>query len=50
MFEELSKYGDIESLNVCDNLADHIVWFFVFCFDSCDRGLVLMFGGDDLLW
>eukprot|EP00897_Mesotaenium_endlicherianum_P008698 jgi/Mesen1/7857/ME000042S07299 len=25
LFEELSKYGQIESLNVCDNLADHMV-------------------------
>eukprot|EP00249_Psilotum_nudum_P019981 c27507_g1_i2 orf=338-1255(+) len=25
LFEELSKYGDLESLNVCDNLADHMV-------------------------
>ncbi|KDP42757.1 hypothetical protein JCGZ_23697 [Jatropha curcas] len=25
LFEELSKYGDIESLNICDNLADHMV-------------------------
>lgn len=25
LFEELSKCGDIESLNVCDNLADHMV-------------------------
>ncbi|KAI4322367.1 hypothetical protein L6164_022070 [Bauhinia variegata] len=25
LFEELSKYGDIESLNVCDNFADHMV-------------------------
>ncbi|KAK7261257.1 hypothetical protein RIF29_27565 [Crotalaria pallida] len=25
LFDELSKYGDIESLNVCDNLADHMV-------------------------
>ncbi|KAF3948004.1 hypothetical protein CMV_025943 [Castanea mollissima] len=25
LFEELTKYGDIESLNVCDNLADHMV-------------------------
>ncbi|KAF2321694.1 hypothetical protein GH714_001565 [Hevea brasiliensis] len=25
LFEELSKYGEIESLNVCDNLADHMV-------------------------
>ncbi|KAM1056367.1 hypothetical protein ACFX13_030525 [Malus domestica] len=25
LFLELSKYGDIESLNVCDNLADHMV-------------------------
>ncbi|KAI9109359.1 hypothetical protein K1719_019413 [Acacia pycnantha] len=24
-FEEISKYGDIESLNICDNLADHMV-------------------------
>lgn len=25
MFEELNKYGEIESLNVCDNLSDHMV-------------------------
>ncbi|KAJ0083861.1 hypothetical protein Patl1_30499 [Pistacia atlantica] len=25
LFEELSKYGDIDSLNVCDNVADHMV-------------------------
>lgn len=25
LFLELSKYGEIESLNVCDNLADHMV-------------------------
>ncbi|XP_027159473.1 splicing factor U2af small subunit B-like isoform X2 [Coffea eugenioides] len=25
LFEELSKYGVIESLNICDNLADHMV-------------------------
>lgn len=25
LFEELSKYGEIDSLNVCDNLADHMV-------------------------
>ncbi|MQL69990.1 hypothetical protein Taro_002304 [Colocasia esculenta] len=25
IFEELSKFGEIESLNVCDNLADHMV-------------------------
>ncbi|XP_058108597.1 splicing factor U2af small subunit B-like isoform X2 [Magnolia sinica] len=24
LFEELSKYGEIESLNICDNLADHM--------------------------
>ncbi|KAA3455498.1 Splicing factor U2af small subunit B [Gossypium australe] len=24
LFEELSKYGQIESLNICDNLADHM--------------------------
>ena len=27
LFEELSKYGVIESLNICDNLADHMVIF-----------------------
>ncbi|GER57103.1 splicing factor U2af small subunit A [Striga asiatica] len=25
LFEELNKYGEIESLNICDNLADHMV-------------------------
>ncbi|KAL8088302.1 hypothetical protein AgCh_038183 [Apium graveolens] len=25
LFEELSKYGEFESLNICDNLADHMV-------------------------
>ncbi|GER45395.1 splicing factor U2af 38 kDa subunit [Striga asiatica] len=25
LFRELSKYGDIQSLNICDNLADHMV-------------------------
>ncbi|CAN1860331.1 Splicing factor U2af small subunit A [Linum perenne] len=25
LFEELSKHGHIESLNICDNLADHMV-------------------------
>ncbi|PON56103.1 U2 auxiliary factor small subunit [Parasponia andersonii] len=25
LFEELSKHGQIESLNICDNLADHMV-------------------------
>ena len=25
IFEELAKHGDIENLNVCDNLADHMV-------------------------
>nr|XP_043612968.1 splicing factor U2af small subunit B-like [Erigeron canadensis] len=25
LFVELNKYGEIESLNVCDNLADHMV-------------------------
>ena len=36
LFEELSKYGEIESLNICDNLADHMVcslllytWFII---------------------
>ncbi|GFZ10595.1 U2 snRNP auxiliary factor small subunit [Actinidia rufa] len=25
IFEELYKFGEIESLNVCDNLADHMI-------------------------
>ncbi|KAF8395336.1 hypothetical protein HHK36_019281 [Tetracentron sinense] len=25
LFEELGKYGELESLNICDNLADHMV-------------------------
>uniref|UniRef100_A0A1J3GDU6 Splicing factor U2af small subunit A n=1 Tax=Noccaea caerulescens TaxID=107243 RepID=A0A1J3GDU6_NOCCA len=25
LFEELNKYGEIESLNVCDNISDHMV-------------------------
>ena len=25
VFEELDKFGEIENLNVCDNLADHMV-------------------------
>ncbi|CAA3014686.1 Splicing factor U2af small subunit B [Olea europaea subsp. europaea] len=25
LFEEMSKYGDLQSLNICDNLADHMV-------------------------
>ncbi|KAK9723599.1 hypothetical protein RND81_05G011000 [Saponaria officinalis] len=25
IFEELRKFGDIETLNVCDNLADHMI-------------------------
>ncbi|KAK4771088.1 hypothetical protein SAY87_031620 [Trapa incisa] len=25
IFEELSKFGEIESLNICDNLADHMI-------------------------
>lgn len=25
IFEEVAKYGEIEHLNVCDNLADHMV-------------------------
>ncbi|KAK4766327.1 hypothetical protein SAY87_007969 [Trapa incisa] len=25
LFEELSKYGGIENLNICDNIADHMV-------------------------
>lgn len=32
LFEELSKYGQIESLNICDNLADHMVIFLGFLF------------------
>lgn len=26
LFEELNKYGEIECLNICDNLADHMVY------------------------
>lgn len=29
LFEELNKYGEIESLNVCDNLSDHMVSCFL---------------------
>lgn len=29
LFEELGKYGEIESLNICDNLADHMVCLFL---------------------
>lgn len=25
LFEELSKFGELETLNICDNLADHMV-------------------------
>ena len=25
IFDELAKHGEIEGLNVCDNLADHLV-------------------------
>ena len=25
IFEEVDKYGEVEHLNVCDNLADHMV-------------------------
>ncbi|KAL6503491.1 hypothetical protein OROGR_025414 [Orobanche gracilis] len=25
LFQELSKFGDIQCLNICDNLADHMV-------------------------
>ena len=25
IFEEVDKYGEIEHLNICDNLADHMV-------------------------
>ncbi|KAM1004437.1 hypothetical protein ACFX2C_004635 [Malus domestica] len=28
-FEELSKYGLIESLNICDNLVDHMFFWYV---------------------
>jgi hypothetical protein len=36
LFEELSKYGEIESLNICDNLADHMVPLFIsYCIDHC---------------
>lgn len=25
VFEELDKYGEVENLNVCDNVSDHMV-------------------------
>jgi splicing factor U2AF subunit len=25
IFEELSKYGEIEEMNVCDNICDHLL-------------------------
>ena len=25
IFEELAKFGEVQNLNVCDNLADHMV-------------------------
>ena len=25
IFEEVDKFGEIEHLNICDNLADHMV-------------------------
>ena len=25
MFEELAKFGEVENLNICDNIADHMV-------------------------
>jgi hypothetical protein len=25
VFEELDKFGEVENLNVCDNIADHLV-------------------------
>ena len=25
IFEELAKFGEVENLNVCDNVADHMV-------------------------
>lgn len=25
MFEELSKFGELEEMHVCDNLGDHMV-------------------------
>jgi splicing factor U2AF subunit len=25
VFEEMSKFGDLEELHVCDNLGDHMV-------------------------
>lgn len=35
LFEELSKYGPIESLNMCDNLADHMLL-------SCEMWILLI--------
>lgn len=40
LFEELSKYGEIESLNICDNLADHMVFF---CWHSFIVLLIFLF-------
>lgn len=42
LFDELSKYGDIESLNVCDNLADHMVlhYLFIIIFITLRSGFV----------
>ena len=25
VFEELAKFGEVENLNICDNIADHMV-------------------------
>lgn len=51
LFEELSKYGEIESLNICDNLADHMVCcyfaFKCFCFSFISDFVRLHFS---LLW
>ena len=35
LYEELSKYGQIESLNICDNLADHMVIYIYICMYVC---------------
>ncbi|PIA44423.1 hypothetical protein AQUCO_01700192v1 [Aquilegia coerulea] len=37
IFQELSKFGNIESLNVCENLADHIVGNVYVLFKEADQ-------------
>lgn len=41
LFEELSKYGEIQNLNICDNLADHMV--IILRISAFHRLLLLLF-------